>query len=293
MLNRHAIVLFLGIAAMALLRGFPSNAVGALGSAFLCLVAGLMFDEGRSGTRANVALVLQGMGVALLVWTAVTDALASGAIPLVAGELGIALTVLGLLGEMRLPYRTLRMAIAFHAVGDVVFLGALISAFVSRNQTPSVTGWIFIVIAAAVSGYAALANLLLQLGRLRDLKAGWRYRVLAFDSDALRMKTLEGEARVPWSAVEQLQRLDDRHLLLVLPSPLPAGLSAAQLPLEELRPNAEPSAADETSPPARYALIFHEQELGAALDSAERVLREHLPRLARPSASSGTSPQSA
>ena len=71
-----------------------------------------------------------------------------------------------------------------------------------------------------------------------------------------------------------VQRIDGRHLILVLPSPLPPELASSGLPLDELRRRTP--LAQEGSPPDQYGLILHEQEIGFALPEAERAFRGQL-----------------
>ena len=276
MLNRHAIVLFLGLACLILLRSAPSSAYGALGTAFLVLVVGLLLDPGQPGARQGAAHILQGTGVAVLLLDGALRLQGGfGAVHLALAEVGIAVAVAGVVLELRLPYRSLKGAVLVQALGDLLFLAGLGVAALLRSKTPSTIGWVFIAIAGGLSLYAAVSNLVLQLGRLRNAQVGWRFRVLGVDSDGLQVKTPGGSAKIPWRWVQGVQRLDGRHLLLVLPSPLPNELKVAGLPVEELRTSEAPVAPDAT--PERYGFILHEQELGQPLTQAEALMRRHLP----------------
>lgn len=268
MLNRHAIVLFLGWVAVSLLCPVPGQSLAPLGAWFLVLLAGLLLDDGHPGRRADLAHLLQLAGVLLLsagLWVSHAPA------PLLAGG-GISLGVLGLLAEMRLPYRSLRLAVALHALGDLMFLGGLALAFLWRTQVPGPAGWIFLGIASGVAAYAAVANLALQMARLRNVQAGWRFKLLGVDGDGVHLKTPKGVARIDWQWVTASKRLDDRHVLLVLPAPLPTALESSELPLEELRTSAEPVAPG-APPPEALGLVLHEQELGRALPDAEALFK--------------------
>lgn len=240
--------------------------------ALVCLLAGLLLDPGHPGQRATAGHVLQLVAIVLLGWTGFR--VAGGHVAL--AVMGIALVSVGVLLEMRVGYEVLRGAVAFQVAGDVFFATAFAVAIALRDQRPSAPGWVFIAISGLLSLYAALANLVLQIGRLRNPKVGWRYRVLELGEQAMRVRTLEGEARIPWSQVESVRRLDGRHVLLVLPSPLPPELSKAGLPLEELRREADAGPPGEGPPPDRFALVLHEQELGFPLEQAEKLLQSHL-----------------
>src|SRR5207302_5422121 len=101
--------------------------------------------------------------------------------------LGIGVISLGVLIEQRVRYAGLKPAIAVHALGDLLFIaGAALSPTRFSQEHVRAVGWVFIAIAGLLSGYAVISNLLLQLGRLRDPQAGWRFRVLGLDADALR-----------------------------------------------------------------------------------------------------------
>jgi len=278
-LNRHAIVLFLGNAAMLLLHPPPLQAAAPIGGWFLLLLVGLLLDNGEARPRVQLGQALQLLGVVfLLVDVGLLARAGREVLPAVLAETGISLAAIGVLMEMRLPYRRLRLSVGVQALGDLVFLIAFGLAWPLRSVTPSTVGWVFIAIAGAVSGYAAISNGVLQLSRLRNPQAGWRFRVLGVESDALALKTPDGTARLPWSSVRALKRLDPRHLLLVLPSPLPGELSKAGLPLEELRESAEPPPPGTTVPPDAFGFILHEQEFGRPLDEAEKLLASHLGR---------------
>jgi len=189
-------------------------------------------------------------------------------------QLGIGLTVAGLVLELELPYPRLKTAIVVQAFGDLLYLGAFASAISGRTQRPSAAGWVFIILIGALAIYAAFSNLVLQLKRLSNPQAGWRFRVVGQDERALRLVTPSGEIGIHWSEIEGVKRLNGRQLLLVLPSPLPEPLAGKGLPVEELR--AEPSIVDPRIPPERYGLILHEQEIGLPLTDAESRLRAHL-----------------
>ncbi|MFZ5472075.1 MAG: hypothetical protein ACOZIN_21810 [Myxococcota bacterium] len=278
MLNRHAIVLYLGLAALLLLRAPPGGSLATLGAAFIVLVGGLLLDAGEPGSpRTAAAHLLQATAVVMLLFTAVRHLVIDGtsSLHLVLAEGGIAVASLGVLLEMRLSYAALRKGVAVQAAGDGLYLAAVGVSLVGRTETPSTIGWVFIAIAGLLGLYAAVTNLLLQFGRLKNPQAGWRFRVLELNETALRLKTPGGESRIELRHIESVKRLDERHLLLVLPSPLPPELKTSGLPFEELREGAEPVISETAPPPARYGFILHEQELGRALTDAEAVLQKN------------------
>lgn len=274
MLNRHAIVLFLGLAALTLVR--PVAPAGPLFAAFLVLVVGLLLDRGViEGLRSLVAHVLQATGVVLLLYEAVR--LLRGSPHLSLAEAGIAVAVLGTLLEMRSGFERLRMAVLVQSAGDVLFLAGCAVAAITATQRPSTIGWVFIALSGGLGLYAAITNLVLQISRLRNPQAGWRYRVLAVEPEGLRLKTPGAEAQIGWPHVEAVRRLDAKHLVLVLPSPLPPEVKAAGLPLEELREAPEAVIPELAPPPERYGFVLHEQELGRPLGEAESLLRQFVP----------------
>ncbi len=257
-----------------LLRAIPPAAFGPLGAAFVCLVIGLLLDAGQPGSpRTSAAHLLQAVGVALLAYdAALLIGAGRAAVHLALAELGIALAVLGVLIEMRVGYRSLKISIAVQALGDGLFLAGAAVAVAAADQRPSTAGWVFIGLAGLLSLYAAISNLVLQLGRLRNPQAGWRYRVLGIDDAGLRLKTPGAEARIAWGQIEAIKQLD-AHLLLVLPSPLPPELKASGLPFEELRTGEEALVPETAPPPEKYGFILHEQELGRALPEAAALFR--------------------
>ncbi|MBI3185706.1 MAG: hypothetical protein HYZ28_26505 [Myxococcales bacterium] len=293
-LNRHAIVLFLALPALLLLRGADGGgaerggalapvifslvlSVGAVGflPSMLMLLFGVLLDTGEPGRGRTIAgYVLQGLAVALLL-VGSAPALLSGwpAAHLALAQLGIAACAAGLLLEMLLPFRWLRQAVSLHAAGDLLFLAGVALALADRSARPGAAGWIFVAFAVGLSGFAAVQNLGLQVTRLGDPRAGWRFAVLQLGPEAVRLRTPSGEVRIGLQHIEAARELDSRHLVLVLPSPLPRELQGAGLPLEELRATfaAEPAP----SPPERYALILHEQELGRTVGEAVQVLPHH------------------
>jgi hypothetical protein len=206
----------------------------------------------------------------------VVRGLALGEAPphLILAASGIAFAVLGVWLEIRIGFRALRAAVAIQAVGDLFYLSALAVAFWGRNQSPSTVGWTFIALAGLLSLYAAVYNLALQLRRLRHPQAGWRYRLMGSDGRGLRLKTPDGEALIAWSHLEAIRQLDPRHLILILPAPLPPEIAARSLPLEQLQREV---GGLPDRPPDRYGLILHEQELGAPLSIAEASIKAHLP----------------
>lgn len=274
MLNRHAIVLTLGLGVVFVLVGAPEVGLSWMGPGLLGALVGLLLDDGLSPRRVMLGHLFELYGGAVLVLAAARQLLAGIAWALPSTELGIALALFGVLLEMRLPYARLRAAVAVHALGDALFVAGFVGGVLGRELKPSLVGWVGIGIAAAVSLYAALVNLGLQLFRLRDVRAGWRYRVLEVGADGLTLKTLKGSVMVPWGAVQGMHALDGRHLAVVLPSPLPKELEQAALPVEELRESdAEPAPGEAPPPPAKYALVLHEQELGSTIPDAEARLR--------------------
>jgi hypothetical protein len=245
-----------------------------MGPGLLGALVGLLLDDGLSPRRVMLGHLSELYGGAVLALAAVRQLWAGVGWALPATELGIALALFGVLLEMRLPYARLRVAVAVHALGDVLFVAGFGGGVLGRQLHPSLVGWVGIAIAAAVSLYAALVNLGLQAFRLKDVRAGWRYRVLEVGADGLTLKALKGSVRVPWNAVQGMHALDARHLALVLPSPLPEEIERAGLPVEELRESDEELApGTPAAAPVKYALVLHEQELGATIPDAEARLR--------------------
>lgn len=272
MLNRHAIVLNLGLGVTFVLAGAPEPGLRWMGLGILLSVVGLLLDDGQSPLRVAAGHLLSLQGAAMLALAAVRQLLAGAPWPLPAAGLGIGLALAGVLLEMRLPYATLRAAVAVQAVGDAVFAAGFAGGVLGRELAPSLVGWVGIGLAGAISLYAAGANLVLQLARLRDAGAGWRYRVLGVGEGGLSLRTPDGPVNVQWGHVQGMRPLGGRHLLLVLPSPLPEELARASLPVEELRESVE-AQGPEAPAPERYALVLHEQELGAPVPEAEARLR--------------------
>ncbi len=274
MLNRHAIVLFLGLAAILSLLPSPAATYGLTAGGFLVVLIGLLWDPGEPGARAKAAHAIQALGIAAVMVDAVGTVASSP--PAALAELGIALAVLGVLFEMIVGYGALRLGIAIQGLGDALYALAFALAVLRRTHAPSASGWVFIALAGALSLFAALYNLRLQIQRLRHPTAGWRYRVVSVDSSGLRLKTPAGEAGIAWEHVRAVERLDGRHLILIFPSPLPAELQRTQLPFEQLRHSAPDAGPPEASVPDRYGFILHEQEVGRSLPDAESELRMRL-----------------
>jgi hypothetical protein len=275
-LNRHVIVLLLGSAALQLLRPYPPAVFGTLGVAFFSILIGLLLDGGRTDFRSRAGRWLQWAGILLLLYATGAAVAAGAAEPhFLLAQWGIALAVLGSVLEQLLDYRLLRLAIAVQAGGDLLYLSGFAVALALRNQRPSAVGWTFIALATALGVFASLYNLILQLRRMKNRQAGWRYRVAGQEIEGLLLKTPSGETLIPWRQVQTIQRIDRRHLIFVLPAPLPGSLSGSDLPWEELYSSAEP-ASEASARPDRYGLILHEQELGCGLSEAERSLARHL-----------------
>jgi len=275
LLNRHAIVLLVGNAALTLLRPFPAASYGLLGAGLLLVGLALLLDNGEPGMRSHLSHAMALLGATALLGAVVRSVAAgNSAIHFALAQVGICLAVAGLVLELELPYPQLKMAIVVQAFGDLLYLGAFASAISQRTQRPSAAGWVFIVLIGALGFYAAFSNLVLQLKRVRNPQAGWRFRVIGEDVGALRLVTPSGEIGIRWSEIESIRRLNGRQLLLVLPSPLPEPLADKGLPVEELR--TEPGIVDPRTPPERYGLILHEQEIGLALGDAESRLSAHL-----------------
>jgi hypothetical protein len=256
LLNRHAIVLLFGMTALFLLRGFPPSFT-VWGAAFAAAVAGLFLDSGRQEDfRSQLGQLLQALAmVALAVEGILWSQLGWGSAHLWLSSFGVSLCLLGLLLEMRTDYRWLRFSVCIHAAGDALFLLAAAVGFLGREGVPSASGWVFIALAGGLGVYAASVNLALQLSRALNLKAGWRLRVFSWGREELVLSRGKSKISVPWAQVEAVTSLDGRHLVLVLPSPPPVALVEGGLPLDELR-------ADEVSPPQKYGLTLHEQEVG-------------------------------
>lgn len=275
MLNRHAIVLLVGNAALSLLRPYPAASYGLLGAGLLLVGVALLLDNGEPGLRSRMTHAMGLIGGATLL-VAVVRSFTEGQLPLhfLLAQLGVCLAVIGLILELELAYRHLRAAVAIQTLGDAFYLGAFGSAILGRAQAPSRAGWIFIGLIGSLAVYAALSNLVLQLKRLKNPQAGWRFRVIGEDAQALRLATPAGEVGIDWSDIQAVRRLDRRQLVLVLPSPLPPFLASKALPLEELR--SDPGIVDPNVAPDRYGLILHEQEIGLPLADAEAGLGVHL-----------------
>ncbi len=292
MLNRHAIVLFLGIAALLLLRPagelaaglsavqqlLPVPVYGALGTGFVLMLVGLLLDDGRGSPRARLGQLLQGMGVSFLFAdVAILLPIGRPALHLVLAEAGIALAGLGVLMELRGRYQRLRLAAATQALGDLLYVCAFAYGLLGLQGTPSAVGWVFIAIAGLLGLYAAISNAVLQVARLKNPQAGWRFRVLGVGEGGLAVKTPGGEATIPWRHFQAVQRLDGRHLILILPAPLPEEVKRANLPMEELRTTAEELVPETAPPPDRYGFVLHEQELGRPLADAQALLQSRVP----------------
>ena len=269
MLNRHAIVLFLGSAAILTVAPASRAAYELSALSDLLILVGLLLDVDYSSIKAAAARVLQAVGVVLGFAAAVAAAPSSPALAL--AEAGIAFAVLGVLLEMVMGYGALRAAVASQGLGDAVYIAGFTWAIAIRGQAPSLRGWVFIALVGAISVFAAAYNLQLQLRRLRNLQAGWRYRVLSAGGPLLRLGTPSGEAQIPWSDVRAVERFDGRHLALFLPNPLPTQLADSALPVDELK-RREP-ASRESLEPVQFAVILHEQEIGRALPQAEMEFR--------------------
>lgn len=266
MLNRHAIVLFLGSAAILTLAPASPLAYELTALSDLLIVAGLLLDVDYRSPRAGAARLLQAAGVLLALAAAGAAAASSPALAL--AEAGIALAVLGVLLEMMMGYGALKAAVAAQAFGDAVYAAGFAWALAARGRAPSLRGWVFIALAGAISLLAAAYNLQLQLRRLRNLQAGWRFRVLSAEAPGLRLATPTGEAEIAWTDVRAVERLDGRHLALFLPNPLPPRLAFSGLPIDELK-----RVAGSPMQTHELAFILHEQEIGWALPRAEQEFR--------------------
>lgn len=273
-LNRHAIVLFLGLAAIVSLVPVPAATYSLAAAGFLLGLLGLLLDPGQPGARAKAAHLLQASGIALLTADAIGSARWS--LPVAIAELGIALAILGVLFEMIVGFGALRLGIAIQALGDVLYVLAFALAVLRRTRMPSGGGWVFIALAGSLSVFAAVYNLRLQMQRLRNPNAGWRFGVASVDDAGIGIRTPRGETRIAWQHVKAVERLDGRHLILILPSPLPRELQGSDLPFEELRQGAAEVIPAESALPDRYGFILHEQELGRPLPDAEGELRKRL-----------------
>jgi len=251
-----------------LLRPYPAASYGLLGAGLLLVGVSLLLDSGEPGIRSRIAHLMGLIGGAILLAAVVR----AGQVPahFLLAQIGVCLAVVGLVLELELAYRYLRAAAAIQALGDVLYLGAFGSAILERAQAPSRAGWIFIGLIGSLAVYAAVSNLVLQLRRLKNPQAGWRFRVIGQDGQSLRLGTPAGEVGIRWSDIQAIRRLDLRQLVLVLPSPLPERLASKALPLEELRAN--PGIVDPNVAPERYGLVLHEQEIGMPLADAEARL---------------------
>lgn len=272
MLNRHAIVLLVGNAALSLLRPYPAASYGLLGAGLLLVGVSLLLDSGEPGIRPRIAHPMGLIGGAILLAAAVRAGQAP--VHFLLAQVGVCLAVVGLVLELELAYRYLRAGAAIQALGDALYLGAFGTAILERAQAPSRAGWIFIGLIGSLAVYAAISNLVLQLRRLKNPQAGWRFRVIGQDEQALRLETPAGEVGIGWSDIQAIRRLDRRQLVLVLPSPLPERLASKALPVEELRAN--PGIVDPNVAPERYGLVLHEQEIGLPVADAEARLGARL-----------------
>jgi hypothetical protein len=269
-LNRHPIVLFLGTAALLSLAPLPARVYTLTGAAFLLILVGLLLDPGLPGARASIGHLLQAVGV-VFAWADVASS-AAWSLSFALAQAGVALAVMGILFEMRVGFGAVRLAIGLQACGDALYVAGFAAAVIARAKTPSGVGWAYLSLSGAVSLFAAFYNLSLQIRRLADLQTGWRYRVRRLDASGLSLKTPAGETRIDWGWVSAVQRLDGRHLIIVLPSPLPFELASSGLPLDELRRGSEVKGAEEGVAPEQYGLILHEQEIGRALPDAEKAI---------------------
>ncbi len=273
-MNRHAIVLFLGLAAIFSLLPSPGAAYSLTAAGFLLSLVGLLLDLGQPGPRAMAAHAMQGLGIAAL--SAAGIATAAGSLPAGLAEMGIALAMAGVLFEMMAGFGRLRLSIAVQLLGDGLYAAAFVLALLTRTRSPSPGGWVFIALAGGLSLFAALYNLGFQMRRIVNPTAGWRYGVSSLSEAGIGLRTPRGEARIRWEHVTAVERLDGRHLILILPSPLPPELQGSELPLEELRQGAPGAGPPEGTLPDRYGFILHEQEFGRPLPDAEGELRERL-----------------
>ena len=272
MLNRHAIVLNLGLGVTFVLAGAPEVGLSWMGLGILLSVVGLLLDDGLGPWRVAAGHLVSLYGAVMLALAAARQLFSGVPWSLPAAALGIGLALLGVLLEMRLAYARLRVAVAVQALGDALFAAGFAGGVLGRELAPSLVGWVGIGLAGVISLYAAGANFLLQLARLRDAGAGWRYRVLGVGEGGLSLRTPGGPVVVQWAHIQGMRSLGARQLLLVLPSPLPEELARADLPVEELR-ESDRAQQPEVSAPDRYALVLHEQELGGPVPEAEARLR--------------------
>lgn len=277
MLNRHAIVLFLGVAGIVLLSSSAMTPAAvrpasALGLAFILLIVGLFLDEGTHSLRSLGSRLLQASAAACLLVAAAGHLQGQATVPLGLAELGILLTSVGVLLELMLSLRWLKMAVAVHALGDLVFVVAAVLAATARNAVPSKIGWVFIALVGSLSLYAAASNLILQLARLRRVSAGWRFSVTKFEP-SLQLRTPRGLIELPRTLIESVSPLDARQLLIVLGSSLPGDLTRSGLPVEELV--SKPGDGEGRKDSKRLGIVFHEQELGFPVAIARRKIQRH------------------
>ena len=134
MLNRHAIVLFLGSAAILTVAPASRAAYELTALSDLLILVGLLLDVDYASTRAAAGRVFQAVGVVLAFAAAIAAAPSSPALAL--AEAGIAFAVLGVLLEMVVGYGALRAAVASQALGDAVYVAGFTWAIAASFTGP-------------------------------------------------------------------------------------------------------------------------------------------------------------
>ena len=151
--------------------------------------------------------------------------------------------------ERWLPFERAPLGFALHAFGDALYLCSLAVWIGLRTATPSPAGTVFTLLVLLLATGATVVNLNLQLGRLGDVRHGWRFSLDKVDAGGIVLRTPRGNRSIPWKMVRVVERVDQRQAVILVDDPIPRELLDADIPWEEASPSGK-------------ALILHEQELG-------------------------------